>query len=215
MACHLSLQAFTVSAVQKSQQRLNGWGGKSMASGRSSFNQMHLQHFHKGENLPTFIDFPRCMLGSCHLLPATLPYTSTILHFFKSYSPLPLLQPSSISATLILFGEGARKAPKLWVENLDRLASENDPASEGGVNSIPNTTHSKAIKQVQGRVCTCVFYEMWKQRKISSKGLFGGMNRAESLPWIYEPFPLSLLDNGSWIFFLPPSDCWVCNQHAL
>lgn len=63
-----------------------------------------------------------------------------------------------MSANLILFR--CQKSTYLWVEKLDRLASENDPASEGGMNSIPNTTHSKAIKQVQGRVCTCVFYEM-------------------------------------------------------
>lgn len=131
-----------------------------MASGRSSFNQTHLQQFHKGENLHTFIDLPRCMLGSCHLLPATLPSTSTILHFFISQRVI-LHFPAFLHECKPDPVEGrCQKSTYLWVEKMDRLASENDPASEGSVNSIPNTTHSKAIKQVQGRACTCVFYEM-------------------------------------------------------
>lgn len=176
-ACHLPLKAFTESAVQKSQQCLNGWGAKSMASGRSSFNQTHLHQFHKGENLHTFIYLPRFMLGSCHLLSATLPSTSTILHFFISQRVI--LHFAFLHECKLDPVQGRwQKSTYLWVENLD---SENDPASEGGVNSIPNTTHSKAIKQVQGRVCTCVFYEMWKQGKVSSKGLFSGMLTEQNL----------------------------------
>lgn len=108
-------------------------------------------------------------------------YNFTFIPISKSCSPLPLLQPSSMSANVILFREGARKAPtcgwKTWTDRLVKIIL----LSEGGMNSIPDTTHSKAIKQVLGRVCTCVFYEMWKQRKVSSKGLFSGMLTEQNL----------------------------------
>lgn len=126
--------AFTVSAVQALQQRLNGWGVKSMASGRSSFNQMHLQQFHKGEKLHAFIDLPRCMLGSCHLLPATLPYISSYREELFSTSPFAAF----LHERRLDPAQGrCQKSTYLWVENLDRLAVENDPASEGWREQYP------------------------------------------------------------------------------
>lgn len=144
-------------------------------------------------------------------------YGFTSLHISKSYSPLPLLQPSSMSADLILLREGARRAPtcgwKTWTDWLVKMI----PLQKAGVNSIPNTTHSQAIKQVQGRVSACVFYEMWKKKKkkkVSSKGLLPGMLTEQNLCHRFmRHFRCPYLTTRAGLF-LTSSDCWVCNQHA-
>lgn len=52
-------------------------------------------------------------------------YNFTFIPISKSCSPLPLLQPSSMSANVILFREGARKAPtcgwKTWTDRLVKI----------------------------------------------------------------------------------------------
>lgn len=68
-----------------------------------------------------------------------------------------------------------QKSTYLWVENLDRLAVENDPASEGWREQYPSHHPLKGNKTSAGEgVCMCTI-------GIKQRSLSWNANRAESL----------------------------------
>lgn len=91
------------------------------------------------------------------LLPAVCNFALRGYNFFAFLSTSPPLSGST-GAGKVPEKRRSRAAPVGGT--LGGLASENDPASNGGTNGIPHTTHSKAIKQARGRgrVCACVFF---------------------------------------------------------
>lgn len=137
-SCALYIKTSTVSDLQNLQPCQTGWGMKSMASGRSSSNHLHL----KVKTCTLLLicqdvcwEAVTCSLKLC------LPWIKIdIFDILCSTSPL---QSSSMSSNLFPFAEGAKKAVLLHRTCGWKPTGENDPASNGGMNDILNTTHSK------------------------------------------------------------------------
>lgn len=157
-ARRLYIKASTVSDLQNLQPCQTGWGMKSMASGRSGSNHMHLK-------VNTPIDLAGCMLGSCYPLAKTSVYN--IWHFFILCSTSSL-QSSSVSANLFPLLTCSIAASYLWV-GTGPTAWWKWSRFKWRHERYPQHHPLTAIKQVEGRVSTSVFYKTWKQRKVWTK----------------------------------------------
>lgn len=140
-ARRLYMKTSTVSDLQNLQPCQTGWGMNSMASGRSSPNHTHLKV--KACTL-LLICQDACWEAATCSLKLCLPCIKFGISSYCAPSPLYSLPPWVQTCSHL------QKVPKKWHccivpvgGNLGPPPGENDPASNGGMNDILDTTHSK------------------------------------------------------------------------
>lgn len=182
-AYHRSLKAFTLSAVQTLQ--VSKW----VRSEKYGFREKQLQ-----PNAPATVSqrwkpahfywFAKMHAGKLPSAPCNFAlhiHNFTFLHISKSYSPLPLLQPSSMSARLILFRKGARKAPNCgWKSWTDWLVKMIPLQKAAWTVSLTPPTQSNKTSAGEG-VFMCVFRHVKVKNSIKQRSFQRNVNRAESL----------------------------------